>query len=250
MYKATKQLFDFAYQVDSLKNYILKKKFTNEEYGLIFSNENVEALILYYTFLNMMKEDAFKVELETIDDIISPYSQYNAERLKAMTSILKTDEVFTNVWAFNPMIECFNGHEITAQTLEPYTAEEIAWTCMNIMGIWGSDNFPFTGNVIRYIKACLDWESWELPPMFLSFPVILDMYPTDQLEHYIKVTKYLKDMSLKELEEVVDSPAIADKFKNTPHLLNYLIKNAYGCKHLNEKIDKTNNEILTYFKEK
>jgi len=246
MYKATKQLFDYAKQVDELKKYILNKKFTKEEYEIIFKNENIEALILYYTFLNMMDMDAFKVELETIDDLVAKYSIYNAERLKAMTSILQTDAVFTNVWAFNPMIECFNGHEITAQTLEPYTAEEIAWACMNIMGIWGSENFPFTGNVIRYIRACLDWESWELPPMFLSFPKILDMYPTDNLKHYLKVTSYLKDMSLKELERIIDDKESVKLFKDTPYLLNYLIKNAYSCKYLNDKIEKSNNEIKTY----
>jgi len=247
MYKATKQLFDFAHQVDNLKDYILKKKFTKEEYELIFSNDQVESLILYFTLLNMMGKEAFKVELETINDIISPYSQYNAERLKAMTSILKTDEVFTNVWAFNPMVECFNNYEITAQTLEPYTAEEIAWACMNIMGIWGADNFPFTGNVLRYIKACLTWESWELPPMFLSFPVILDMYETRQLEHYIKVTKYLKNKTLKELEELVDSPEVVNFFKDTPYLLNYLIKNAQSCAYLNHKIDTINGQIKNFF---
>ena len=38
--------------------------------------------------------------------------------------------------------------------------------------------------------------------MFLSFPKILDMYQTNQLEHYIKVTEYMKNMTLKELEKL------------------------------------------------
>jgi len=246
MYKATEQLLTYAHQVDDLKKYIFKRKMTKEDFELIFGNSQIEALILYYAFLKYMGDDAFKVELEIIDELISPYSEYNAERLKAMTSILQTDVVFYNVWAFNPMIECFNGHEITAQTLEPYTAEEIAWTCMNIMGIWGADNFPFTGDVLRYIKACLTWESWELPPMFLSFPVILDMYETEQLEHYVKVTKYLKDKTLKELEELVNSPEVVNLFKDTPYLLNYLIKNAQACAYLNNKIDVINGQIKTF----
>ena len=98
MNKATQELMKFAHEIDNIKDYILKKKLTQDEIKMVFSNEKVSALVLYYTFLNLVKLDAFKMEIETIDNLIKPYSDYNAERLKAMTSILKTEDVFTNVF--------------------------------------------------------------------------------------------------------------------------------------------------------
>jgi len=247
MNKASKEILHFAHQVDDLKNYIMSRKLDEETYKMVFSNEKIQALILYYVFLNLAREDAFKMEIETIDNLISPYSEYNAERLKAMTSILKTEQVFTNPIAFNAMIECFNGHEITVGTLEPYPAYEIAWTCANVLGIWGSETFAFKGNALRYIRACLDWESWELPPVFLSFPVILDMYETKKLEMYASIIKYMQNLTLKEISELANDKNAIKTFEKTPFLLNYMVKCSMESLALVRLINETNQQLKTIF---
>jgi len=247
MNKATQEIFHFAEQVDNLKKFIMSKKLTHNEISLVFSNDKISALVLYYVFLNLTGLDAFKMEIEIIDDIVGKHSKYNAERLKAMTSILKSDKVFTDALPFNIMIECFNDLEITTGTLEPYSASEIAWTCANILGIWGSSVFSFTGDAIRYIKACLEWEHFEMPPIFLSFPKILDMYPTDKLNSYNKVTKMLEGMSLDHIAKLGNDRNAMGKFQKVPYLLNYMSHCSIGAKELVDKINKTNNQLKTIF---
>jgi len=247
MNRATKEIFHFANQVDELKNFLMNKRLTDNDIRLVLGNDKISAIVLYYVFLNIAKEKAFKIELETIDDLVKKHSEYNAERLKAMTSILKTEDVFTNVFAFNGMIECFNGYEITMGTLEPYSADDIAWTCANILGIWGSDTFSFTGSVLRYIKACLEWNSWEMPPVFLAFPKILDMYETKELKMYQSISDYLAPLSLKHISELLKDKEAISLFRKTPFLFNYLIKNANKAKDLVNKINTTNNQLKTIF---
>jgi hypothetical protein len=248
MNKATQEIFHFAKQVDNLKDFILKRKLSNELLRMIFSNNEVNALVLYYSFINATGMDAFKMEIETIDNLIKPYSEYNAERLKAMTSILQSEIVFTNIFAFNTMIECFNNLEITANTVEPYSASQIAWTCANILGIWGSNVFSFTGDVLKYIKASLEWDSWKLPPVFLSFPKILDMYETDKLKIYTKIVSYMKDMTLKEIAELKNDKSAIKLFSKTPYLLNYMVKCSEESQELVNKIINTNEQIKNIFK--
>ena len=243
MYKATEDILNFAHQIDNLKNKVFSKQHTVEEFAFVYKNDKIEALTLYWCFLNNFKDKAFDVELETIDNVIGKYSHYNAERLKAMTSILDTDKVFTNMFAFNTMVECFNGHEITAQTIIPYSAEEIAWTCINILGIWGADNFPFAGNVLKYIQACLIEDSWELPPMYLSFPVILNMFTTDELQHYVKVTNLLSGLHLKDIIDLGNDKKVIQELSKTPHLVNYLANNVAGAKYIIHKITDTGSEL-------
>lgn len=243
MYKATEDILNFSHQIDNLKNEIFAKQHTVDEFAFVYKNDKVEALTLYWCFLNNFKDKSFDMQLETIDNIIGKYSAYNAERLKAMTSVLDSEQVFTNMFAFNAMIECFNGHEITTQAIVPYSTEEIAWTCINIMGIWGADNFPFAGNVLKYIKACIIEDSWELPPIYLSFPIILDMFTTRELQHYIKVTNLLSGLHLKNIVDLVKDNKVIQGLSKTPHLVNYLVNNAAGAKYIINKINNTGIEI-------
>ena len=247
MNKASQDILTYAKLIDDSKNVLMKARITDDEFKEIMSLDEIEGLTLYYAFLNKYKDDAFEMEIETIDDIVSKYSEYNAERIKAMTSILKSDVVFYDVTAFNVMIEAFNHHEITAHTIEPYSAEEIAWTFINVIGIWGAKNFPFKGNALRYIKACLDWEGWELPPLFMSFPIILDMYETSTLDKYAKVTKPLQNIHIYGISTLCDSNDFVKTLGNRVDLINYLLNNCAAAKYLVSKIEKTKAEIRLFF---
>jgi len=245
--RATQEIFNFAHQVDDLKNYILHKKLTDNEISLVLGNKDISALVLYYTFLNITGTDAFKMEIETINSIVAPHSDHNAERLKAMTSVLKTEEIFTNPFAFNIALESFCNYDITAGTLEPYSTDDLAWACANIMGIWGSYTFPFTGNALRYMKACLEWEHWEIPPIFFSFPKILDMYESDKLKAYLNITKYMEHMSLQHIAKLGNDREAVNMFKKTPYLLNYIMRNAEEAHNIITNIETTNNQIKAIF---
>jgi hypothetical protein len=247
MNKASKDILTYASLIDKSKDVLMNVKLSDNDFKEIMSIDDVEGIVLYYAFLNRYKDDAFEMEIETIDSIVGKYSQYNAERLKAMTSILKTDAVFYDVTAFNIMIEAFNHHEITAQTIEPYSAEEIAWTFINVIGIWGANNFPFKGNALRYIKACLDWEGWELPPLFMSFPVILDMYETSVLQKYAKITKPLENVHIYGISTLCDSSDFTRTLGDKVHLINYLLNNCAASKYLVNKIEKAKAEIRLFF---
>ena len=243
MYSATQDILDFAFRIDSLKDQVFSKKHSIEEFAFAYKNDKIESLVLYWMFLNNMGEKAFEIEIETIDNLIGKYSSYNAERLKAMTSILNGNKAFSNIFAFDTMVECFNDHPVIANIISSFSIEEITWTCANIIGIKGADNFPFFGDVLKYITANLYEDSWELPPMFLSFPKILDMFETKEIEVYKNVTSLMSDLHLKDLVELGSNENVINSFKKTPYLINYLLNNANGAKYLINKIDKINKEI-------
>jgi len=141
-----------------------------------------------------------------------------------------------------------SNHPITAQTVEPYAAEEIAWTCVNIMGIVGADNFPFDGDVSVYIKASMDWYSWELPPLFFSLPKILDQYGEDSVKTYVKAYSATKDMSIADIASL-DIAAIKRISGAERYLANYLLMNVGACKYIVSKRSKLFEDEKTVFGE-
>ena len=244
MVKATAELLYHAYKLDGLKERIFKGKC---DYVSAFSDDSVDGFVLYYAFLHALKGSAFDVELETIDAIVGRYSTRNAERLKAMTSILQTDAFMVDMIAFNGLIEAINGLEITMDTVEPYSAEEIANTSAVIMAILGAENFPFDGDVLRYIKASFDWEGWMLPPLFLDIPRIRAMYGKDVLRAKSQIDAIAGGFSLVELAAFDNPFEYGDITKRFPWVGNYFMQNSAGAKFLLSMKRKRAQEIVSIF---
>ena len=208
--------------IDSVKDSIFKRKISKDEAYPILSSDDIDGVVLYFTFLNIYGDSAFDMEIETIDSIVP--SEYNAARLKAMTSILPSDALYYDMFAFNAMIEAFNGLAITADTVEPYSPSEIGWAVACIMGVNGAKNFPFYGDVTKYMRASFEYEGFEMPPLFMAFPKVLDMYETDDLRSFLEVTKPLEKIGLRELADLkFDISSMRSKLPE--NVFNYLMAN-------------------------
>jgi len=244
--RATKDLFEFAAGIDSAKEILTKKKH-KEHFVLMYGFENIEPLALYYAFLADQGINAFEWEIETIEHYVGPLSENNAEKLKAMSSILKTDRVFTDIFAFNTMIEVFNNRPIIANTVESYSAEEIMWAAINIIAIFGANNFPFKGDALKYIRASLQYEGWELPPLFMAMPIIIDMFDKDKQHDFMKKVKHLQQFSLQDLSKLSDEEVVKST-QNIPYYSNYLLHVVQGSKYLNKKINNTLQHLKMFVK--
>ena len=244
MVKATMENIEHAHRIDALKDELFRGTC---DYAAAFTRESIDGFVLYCAFLHALRDDAFDVEIETIDAVIGRYNKKNAERLKAMTSILHSDAVFTDIVAFNGIIEAINGLEITMDTVEPYSAEEITNAAVVVMGIFGAENFPFDGNALRYIKASLDWDGWMLPPLFLDIPRIESMYGGDALRAKKNIEASVGNFSLAQLA-AFDNPFEYGELANRiPWAANYFMQNSAGAKFLLAMRRKRAQEISSVF---
>jgi len=158
-----------------------------------------------------------------------------------MTSLLKDDRVFTNMFGLSGLIEVFNNKEVNMGVVNPCKVNEIAWAFINIVGIRGASNFPFKGNSLKYIQACIKWDSWEMPPVFFSFPIIVDMFETPQIKLYKSIMPKISKLNLIELRDV------GHNIEPTDVVTNYLLKTSQEVSYLINKLNTINSQIKSIY---
>jgi len=237
--KATREIMKFSEEIDSFKEFLLNIDKKTRRY--ILSTNEIEPLILYYAFLAEHSTASFTMDIKAIEKYMKDISIENGEKLKAMTSLLKNDRVFTNMFGLSGLIEIFNNKEVSMGSVTPHKASEIAWAFINIVGIRGASNFPFKGNSLKYIQTCIKWDSWEMPPVFFSFPIVMDMFETSQIKLYKSIIPKISNMSLIELKN------IGHNIEPSNVITNYLLKTSQEVNYLINKINNVNTQIKSIY---
>ncbi len=230
MTKAAEELIKEAFKLDSLKDHI--GSLSEKAYGMAFSDDNFSAFPLFY-LASKYFEDIYDIENETIS-ILFKDSEKNGNKIKAMVSVLQNDKAWIDIFAFNAFVEATNNIDILADTVVPYTPAEIAWALINLAGIEGALTLPIKHEVLAYIKASLDDDGWDVPPLFLMFKNIEDMYDDDT---QIKVVKAaFGDMSFDKIIHLDSFSGLG--IDNRPDLQNYLARNQAECVEIRDKFKK------------
>jgi len=230
MTKAAENIIKKAFQLDSLKNYL--NTLNENAYKIAFSDSYFSAFPLFY-LANKYFGDIYDTDNETIS-ILFKESPVNADRIKAMVSTLQKETAWVNIFAFNAFTEAVNGYEIQASTVVPYSPSDIAWSLINLAGIEGALTLPIKTEVLAYIKASLDDDGWDIPPLFLMFKNIEDLYDDN-----IQIKSAKEAFGHLTFRKIIDLESFSGLgIDNRPDLKNYLARNQIFCTELESKFDK------------
>lgn len=230
MTKASTDIIKMAFKLDSMKDHL--GSLSEQAYSFAFRDPEFSAFPLFY-LADKYFGDIYDTENESIN-ISFNSSPKNADRIKALISTLQNGHAWTNIFAFNAFIEASNGIDIDAGTVVPYSPSEIAWGMVNLAGIEGALTMPLKNDILSYIHASLSHDGWDVPPLFLMFKNIEEMFDNDS---YIKsIKKHLGNLSIKDIANLdgFDDMGI----DNRPDLKNYLARNQQMCIEIISKFDK------------
>ena len=203
--------------LDKLKSHLGSIK--PESSGVAFSDSKFSAFPLFY-LSDKISGDINDMEPESISFMFGDNSD-NALRVKAMSATLAANTAWTNAFAFNTFVESANSMPIQADTLSICSASELTWGIINMAAIDSALTIPIKSDVLSYVKAALDEEGWAIPPLFLMFKNITDLY--DNQEAIEEVKKYFGELSL---EQILHMDSINGMgIDNRNDLKNYLIRN-------------------------
>jgi hypothetical protein len=217
MIRASEDIIKMAYKMDSLKSFSGSIKISYAKHA--FEDENFSLFPLYMIFSKYIGEDdsVMEYEPESVRNIVG--NDTNGDRINTIISTTSRGDVWTNPIAFDMFTDASTGREINPLVLSPDYADEIAIGMINVAGIEGSIAMPFKTEVLRFIKACLDHDGWDFPPLPLVFKNIVDMY--DDEEHHKLIVETFGHMSLDEIYNFSDIDAIRGAH---PSLVNYFMR--------------------------
>jgi hypothetical protein len=152
-----------------------------------------------------------------------------------MVSVLQSGKAWTDVFAFNAFIEASNGLPVTASTVEPYNAGEIATALIVLAGIDGALAMPIKTKITGYIKASLDNEGWTNPPLFMMFKSMEELYEGNE-DYIASLNKKFGNLTIDDITEIDDFKklGITRRFD----LQNYIAMNQYDAEYIRKTYEK------------
>jgi len=230
MTEAAKSVIELAEKLDNFKNHI--GSVDAESHRIAFPDGDFSVFPLFY-IADKVSGDIHDMEMEAID-IMFKDNTANAQKIKAIASVLASTSAWTNIFAFNVVVEASNNLELNASTVVPYLAEEIAWGMVNLSALDGALTMPFKNDILVYIKASLDEDGWAVPPLPLMFKNLTDLYEDqDAIKEVEEIFGGLSLVDIAKLESI-DSFGIG----NRPDMQNYLIRNQEVATEMLQKFQK------------
>ena len=217
MTESSRDIIVLIDKMDGLKKYI--GSIRPEASRIAFPDKTFSIFPLYY-LADKVSGDINDMEQESISFMFNE-SIENGTKIKAMNSVLMSTIVWTDMFAFNVGIEASNNLEIMADTIVPYTASEILWGLVNIAAIDSALTLPVKRNVLAYIKASLDDEGWDIPPLSLMFKNITDLY--DNQNEIAEAKGIFGKLSIKDVANLDSIDGL--NIENRDDLKNYIIRN-------------------------
>jgi len=182
MIRASEDVVKMAYRLDNLKKFA--RNISDNAEKIAFPDESFSLFPLYMTFAKHVNFDVLEYEPEAVRKIVG--NDLNADRINTVISTTARGDAWVNPTAFDMFTDAANGREINPEVLSPDYPGEIVFSLINLAGIDGSVALPVKTNVIKFIKACLDNDGWDVPPPHLFFKNLLDYYDQDHVEEIIK----------------------------------------------------------------
>ncbi len=235
MTELSRETITNAHKLDGHKQFLSAVK---EDRAIeVFSNDNTSAFVLYMAYLSVYGDEAMSFENEAIDAALSGYSEYNANRVKAISSILENDSYYVDVSAFGLAVEAVSCLELSADSVEPYDAGQIIMTLIVMAGIDGAVALPVKTSVIKFIKANLDHEGWVVPPLELMFKSIEDYYDSSSISEVASKFGKITGRKMYDLENLSGFG-----IERRSDLQNYMIKEQVTTIYVQDEMKKIHNE--------
>lgn len=231
MTKASGSIIEMSFKLDGLKEHLGSLK--DNAYRLAFNDSSFSLFPLFYLANKYVDNNIYDVENETFDLIFSN-SRENAEKIKTVVSVLQNGVVWVNIFAFNAFIEASNNMHIDASSVSPYSPSDIAWAMINLAGIEGALTMPIKTEVLGYIKASLDDDGWTMPPLFMMFKNIEDLYEDSKMVEDIK--SRFGHLTITDIVNLYDFDDLG--IDNRPDLKNYIARNQEYCVDIMSKYNK------------
>ena len=230
MTKSAEDIIKIIDRIEGLKRFI--GSIREESARIAFSDSEFSVFPLFY-LADKISGDINDMEQESISLLFSNNID-NGEKVKAISSALYSTAAWTNVFAFNTVIEASNNEEVQADTIVPYSADEIIWGIINMCAIDSALTIPLKNGPLGYIKASLDDDGWTIPPLPLMFKNIKELYDnSDAIEEAEEILGHLTINDIVNLENFDGL-----KIENRPDLMNYLVRNQELALDLNKKVQK------------
>lgn len=169
---STRNSIEIIARLDSMKKFYpsidgknLKKAALDNDFSMF-----VMFYILHNHFGNI-----YDIEIEAIDYIVDDEGQAN--RLKALSSVFKSDEVWINPYALYSAICTFNNIDFSPSEIDAeLSAEQVLWGIINIGAIEGAMNLPFSPSCMNSIRYWLEEDGYTIPPSPMCFNNLLNYY--------------------------------------------------------------------------
>lgn len=230
MTKASEDLIKIAYKLDSLKDHI--GSLNENAYRIAFPDSKYSLFPLFY-LANKYFGDLYDTENETIS-LMFKDSPENGEKIKVAVSTLGKSSVWVDIFAFNMFIEASSSINIDAGAVTPYSPAEIAWALVSMAGIEGALTMPVKTDILAYIKSSLEYDGWTIPPLFLIFQSIEDMYEDS---NELKIAKEaFGHLTIEKISKLENFSGLG--INNRPDLQNYLTRNQEECINIINKYEK------------
>jgi hypothetical protein len=230
MTKASEDIIKKAYLLDRLKSHI--GSLSEQSYRIAFPDKEFSAFPLFY-LADKYFGDIYDTENETID-IAFKKSSVNGTKIKTLVSVLERETAWTNIFAFNAFVEAVNNLEIQADAVVPYSSEDIAFGLINLGGIEGALTLPIKTQVLAYIKASLLDDGWDIPPLFLMFKNIEDMF--EDVSRIESVKNIFGHLTMKDIINLDSFDGLG--IDGRLDMQNYLARNQAACVEIEKKFDK------------
>lgn len=228
MTKASEDIIKIAYKIDSMKQF--SGTIRESQIQRAFDDESFSLFPLYMAFSKKVDFDVLEYEPEAIREIVG--NKFNSDRINTVISTLANGDAWINPVAFDMFVDASTGREIDPNVLSPDYADEIVWGLINLAGIDGSIALPIKTDVLKFIKACLDNDGWEIPPIQLFFKNITDFYEEEDVSD---IEKKFGNMSMTDIHNFSDNRKLE---KLPPHIINYFIRlqevSSYTIEHYNK----------------
>ncbi len=232
MVKSAKDVIEMAYRLDNLKKYIGSIK--RESARIAFSDDSFSLFPLYYLTTADIKEEVVEYEPVAIRAILQ--NDFNADRINTIIATTARNDVWISPMAFDMFVDAANGATINPEVLSPDLAEELIIGMINISGIEGALAMPFKTDVLGFIKASLDFDGWDIPPLPLMFENITNLYEGKE-DRIDEIKSMYGSMSLEDITKVDNLKKISAE--NDPSLANYFVRNQEVAEHVLNSFKKT-----------
>jgi len=231
MTEASKFIVTESFKLDELKSHL--GSLNENAYKIAFNDNNFSLFPLFY-LASKYFGDIYDTENETIN-IVFKEKKKIADKIKTVISTTQNGHAWVNPFAFDAFVAASNNLDVELGSLHTYSPSEIAFGIINLVGIEGALTIPLKTEVLGYIKATLDDDGWQAPPLFLMFKNIEDMYDDDT--GYIEnIKEKLGHLSLVDISRLDGFYGLG--IDDLPDLKNYLAMNQVYANEILEKIRK------------
>jgi len=221
---AIKNTMELIQRFDEMKKF--SSSIRKDNFIRATSNDGFDMFTMFY-LMNTYYGNIHDIEPEAIDYI--DCSSRMKMSLKTLLSVLSSDAVWTNIFAFNAFACTVNNIEFTVGEIEDLNAEQIVWAIIMTGAIEGAINLPFSHSVMTAIVGWLKIDGWTAPPMPILFDNFCNIFESS--DEVSEIENAFSGIGISDMAFTININDIVE-----PHLKNYMARNKVIAEYIVGKI--------------